>query len=282
MAAPTFARGPRPPPDGRRGPSWPGAPAAARPFLRDKAARARQQGAMFTLAIDDGLARLTLNRPERRNAIPAAQWGMLAERIDAARGARALIVTGAEGAFCAGADLADFPMTPDDAARFRLAMRGALDALRGLPIPTIALIDGACYGAGVALAMACDLRLAASDAPFAITPAKIGISYPQEDVHRLVELVGPGQAARLLFTGLSIDGAEAARIGLVELAAPLAAREAAIAAILANGAESLVALKRAVRLAAGGARTDAEQDGAFDALLDGPELARRLEARRRT
>ncbi|MBX3561727.1 MAG: enoyl-CoA hydratase/isomerase family protein [Sphingomonas sp.] len=237
---------------------------------------------MFTLAIDEGgLARLTLDRPERRNAIPASAWAVLAEHVGAARAARALVVAGAGGSFCAGADLGDFPMMLDEAACFRRAMRAALDALRDLPIPTVALIDGACYGAGVALAMACDLRLAGADAQFAITPAKIGISYPQEDVHRLAELVGPGQAARLLFTGLSIDGAEAARIGLVETVAPLAEREAAIEAILANGPESLVTLKRAIRLAGGGARTDAGQDHQFDALLGGAELARRLEARRR-
>ena len=113
-------------------------------------------------------------------------------------------------------------------------MRAALDALRDLPIPTIASIEGPCYGAGVALAMACDLRIAGRGARFAITPAKIGISYPQEDVHRLVALVGPGQAARLLFTAETIDGAEAERIGLVESTMP---REGPIvAAILANDA----------------------------------------------
>ncbi len=236
---------------------------------------------MFSFAIDDDLARLTLHRPERRNAVPASGWAVLTEHVEAARGARALVVTGAGGVFSAGADLTDFPMMLDDAARFRLAMSGALDAVRGLPIPTIALIDGACYGAGVALAMACDLRFAAPDAPFAITPAKIGISYPQEDVHRLVELVGAGQAARLLFTGLTVDGAEAARIGLVDLAAPLAERESAIEAICANGAESLMTLKRALRLAGKGVRSDPAQDHEFDALLGGAELARRLEARRR-
>ena len=135
------------------------------------------------------------------------------------RYARLLVVTGAGGTFCAGADLADFPAMQGDAvaaARFREAMRGALDALRGLVLPTLALIDGHCYGAGVALAMACDLRLASPAARFAITPAKFGISYPQEDVHRLVELVGPGQAARILFTAEPISGGEAQAIGLVD------------------------------------------------------------------
>lgn len=237
---------------------------------------------MFRLDLDDsGLARLTLDRPERRNAIPRESWLALAERIGEAESARLLVVTGAGGAFCAGADLADFPMDAEAAAAFRLAMRAALDRLRDLAIPTIARIEGACYGAGVALAMACDMRLAAPGATFAITPAKIGISYPQEDVHRLVELVGPGQAARLLFTGLSVDAHEAARIGLVEQVADAEEMTAILDAIIANGPESLVMLKRAIRLAAEGRRTDGGQDAAFDALLGGDELARWLEALRR-
>ena len=237
---------------------------------------------MFRLAREDEIARLTLDRPEARNAIPLAGWDDLADLIEEVgrSDARLLIVEGAGGAFCAGADLGDFtPMRVDEAARvrFRESMRAALDRLSELPLPTIALIRGPCYGAGVALAMACDLRIAAADARFAITPAKIGISYPQEDVHRLVELVGPGQAARLLFTAQSIDAAEAKRIGLVELD-----DEAdVISSILANDPESLSVLKRAIRLAGGGRRSDFEQDRRFDALIAGDVLARRLEALRR-
>lgn len=236
---------------------------------------------MFDLAIHDGLARLTLTRPERRNAVPAAEWDALAARIGDAEGARVLVVTGAGGAFCAGADLADFPMAPEAAARFRLAMRAALDRLLDLAIPTVATIDGACYGAGVALAMACDLRLATPASQFAITPAKIGISYPQEDVHRLVALVGPGQAARLLYTAGSVDADEALRIGLIERVAAADDMEAVVAAILAGSDPSLATLKQAIRLAAAGVRESADQDAQFDALLGGPELVRRLEARRR-
>jgi len=235
---------------------------------------------MFALEIDDDMARITLQRPERRNAIARDGWASLAAWIGEAdaSAARLLVVTGSSGAFCAGADLSDFPMALDAAAEFRLAMRTALDRLRDAAIPTIALIDGACYGAGMALAMACDLRFATPASQFAIPPAKIGISYPQEDVHRLVELVGPGQAARLLYSGQGIDAAEALRIGLVEMVAEADEGEAYLAAIRANGAESLVALKRAVRLAAAGVRQDEDQDARFDALLGGPELARRLEA----
>lgn len=235
-------------------------------------------GAMFRLTRDGAVARLLLDRPEARNAIPAAGWAELAQAIGEAGDARLLILSGAGNAFCAGADLADFPAFRDgEAARvaFREEMRAALDRLRDLPIPTIARIEGPCYGAGVALAMACDLRVAAADARFAITPAKIGISYPQEDVHRLVALVGPGQTARLLFTAAAIGAEEALRIGLVELVGDEAP---VIASILANDGASLAALKRAIAL---GRRSDAGQDSRFDALIAGDEAARRLEALRR-
>jgi enoyl-CoA hydratase/carnithine racemase len=200
----------------------------------------------------------------------------------AASDARLLVVTGAGGTFCAGADLADFPAMQGDAAaaaRFREEMRTALDTLRDLAIPTIALIEGHCYGAGVALAMACDLRLAHPRAQFAITPAKLGISYPQEDVRRLVELTGPGQAARILFSAAPLRAEEAKAIGLVD--ADLAHETALIAAILANDPASLATLKQAIRRAAAGVRSDAEMDARFDALLAGAEMKRRLEALRR-
>ena len=236
---------------------------------------------MFRLDPDGDVARLTLTRPAARNAIPLDDWQLLADLVVevAESQARLLILAGEGGAFCAGADLNDFPALARDEAmrvRFRETMRAALDRLADLVIPTIASIRGPCYGAGVALALACDLRIAAADARFAITPAKLGISYPQEDVHRLVALVGRGQAARLLFTGASIDAAEAARIGLIELAG--AEEDALVAAMLANGRESIATLKQAIRLAGEGCRSDAGQDRRFDALIGAEEMVRRLEA----
>jgi enoyl-CoA hydratase/carnithine racemase len=243
---------------------------------------------MFRLEREGDLVRLVLDRPEARGAIPASAWPILAERIaEAARPpARLLLLTGTGGAFCAGADLDDFAALRRDAGarvRFRQDMRAALDRLRDLAIPTVAAVEGPCYGAGVALAMACDLRLATASARFAITPARFGIAFPQEDVHRLVELVGAGQAARLLLTGLDVDAGEAVRIGLVELLDPLGGGGGGglVAAILANDGDSLVTLKRAIRLAAAGRRSDARQDAEFDRLLGGAALARRLEALRR-
>jgi enoyl-CoA hydratase/carnithine racemase len=240
--------------------------------------------AMFRLERNDDYARLILDRPEARNAIPAVGWSALSEQIGKIEisDVRMLVVTGAGETFCAGADLADFPTMRGDPAAiasFREDMRGALGRLRALAIPTIALIEGHCYGAGVALAMACDVRVASLTAEFAITPAKIGISYPQEDVHRLVALVGPGQAARMLFGGQMIYGEEAKHIGLVETNMP--GEKALIEAILANDPESLVALKQAIGGASAGMRSDPDADRRFDALIGGDAMARRLEALRR-
>ena len=242
---------------------------------------------MFDLRLDGPVARLRLNRPEARNAIPMRDWALLAHRCGEAirSGARALVLSGSEQAFCAGADLEDFQAftaDPKAAGGFRQLMRTGLDTVRDLPIATIAAVEGPCYGAGVALAMACDIRVAGDGARFAITPARFGISYPQEDVARLVALVGPGQASRLLLGASTIDSAEAARIGLVELAAADAgaAVEELVAAILANSGESLALLKRAIRLAAEGSNRDEGQDRAFDALFGSAGFRERLAALR--
>jgi enoyl-CoA hydratase/carnithine racemase len=243
---------------------------------------------MFDLSVDGAIARLRLSRPERRNAIPLGGWAELADRMEEAqaRGAAVLILAGIPGgAFCSGADISDFGVFAEDAearSDFRRAIRSGLDRFRD-GIPSIAMVEGACYGAGVAVAMACDIRFAGPGAQFAITPAKLGISYPQEDVHRLVSLVGAGQAARLLLGSQTIDGAEAARIGLVGqfLADGLEAEVlAAAAAIAANDAASLATLKRSIALAAEGVAHDADQDRRFDDLLGSDALAARLDVHR--
>lgn len=242
---------------------------------------------MFDLTLDGPVARLRLDRPEARNAVSVHSWALLAHRCgEAARGgARLLILSGTREAFCAGADLADFAGftgDPGSVTAFRRMMRSGLDAVRDLPIATIAAIEGPCYGAGVALAMACDIRVAGPDARFAITPAKFGISYPQEDVARLVALVGPGQASRLLLGAGTLDAAEAARIGLAELAPSDVgpAVEALAEAILANSVESVAVLKRAIRLAGEGSGRDDGQDRSFDSLFGSPDFRERLAALR--
>jgi enoyl-CoA hydratase/carnithine racemase len=242
---------------------------------------------MFHLRLDGAVARIILDRPEARNAIPADAWPEIAQLAGrgAAGGARVLIVSGSSDAFCAGADLSGFrALRTDERARsrFRLAMRAGIDGLAALPVPSIALIDGPCFGAGVALAMACDVRIAGPGASFAITPAKFGISYPQEDVFRLVGLVGPGQAARLLLSALPVGAEEAGRIGLVDIVAEDAAAEAETLAEAMSRASpaSHAALKRGIALAARGAVSDREQDTAFDALFGSEDFASRFAALR--
>lgn len=246
------------------------------------------EAAMFDLRLEGDCARLTLDRPEARNAIPADSWGALgaAAREAVAKGARLIVVAGSGSAFCAGADLGDFAaMAGDPAAAeaFRTAMREGIEALAAVSVPTVAAVHGPCFGAGVAVAMACDLRLAGPHSVFAITPAKFGIGYPQEDVHRLVARVGPGQASRLLLTALPIGAEEALRIGLADIfAADLEAElERTAAAILAGSGESHSALKRAVALAGAGVARDEGRDRAFDALLGSAEFRRRLAERGR-
>jgi len=239
---------------------------------------------MIGLGIEGEVARLTLSRPDVRNAVPLAGWDSIAGAVREAveRGVRLLVLAGAGDVFCAGADLGEFASFAGDesaVAAFRAAMRRAFGALRDAPVPAIALIEGPCYGAGVALAMACDIRLAGPAARFAITPARMGISYPQEDVARLVALVGPGQASRLLFGGAAIDAAEANRIGLVD--GDSDGFDDLVAAMLANDRSSLATLKRGIGLAVGGAESDPDQDRAFDRMLADPALAARLEGRRR-
>ena len=243
---------------------------------------------MFDLSLDGAVARLVLDRPEARNAVPKQQWARLAQTFEeaAAGGARVLILSGRGPAFCAGADLGDFPSMhgrPEAAAAFREAMADAFERIAALPMPTLAAIDGPCFGAGVALAMACDLRFAGPAARFAITPAKFGISYPQGDISRLVALVGPGQASRLLLGACPSGAREAERIGLVDIFAAGGAEAAAAAfaeAVLSNSDQSLRVLKRGIALATRGIAHDPEQDRSFDALLASDALADRLQALR--
>ena len=231
---------------------------------------------MIDWTLDDGIAQLALDRAAARNAIPVAAWGDLAAALHdiCESDARVLIVRSAvPGIFSAGADIGDFAaLRKDRAARvhFREAMRAGIDSLAALSIPTIAAVDGGCYGAAVALALACDMRIAGADARFATTPAKLGIGYPGEDVARLIAQVGRGQASRMLFAAEPIDAAEAGRIGLVEIIAPDAdqAARALAAAIAAHSPGAVAMLKRTLA-----DPRDPAHAAAFDAAFGGEAFA---------
>ncbi|WP_454883210.1 enoyl-CoA hydratase/isomerase family protein [Sphingomonas oryzagri] len=178
---------------------------------------------MFTLTMEGAVARITIDRGEKRNAVPIGSWLGLENAIREANcsDARLVVIESSDPeSFCAGSDLSELDRLIDDVglrARFRGAMASAFLRIHETNKPTVAVIRGGCFGTGVSLATACDIRVAHPDASFAITPARFGISYPQADLDRLVALVGPGQAARLVYSCEAISGNEANRIGLVEV-----------------------------------------------------------------
>lgn len=180
------------------------------------------------LEIAAPVAEIIIDAPARRNAFNIEMWaalpGLVAE-AEASPEARVIILHGGEtGHFAAGADISEFETIYADresAAKSRDTISDALDRLATCRKPVIAAIEGACVGGGVSLALACDIQIAAEDARFGVTPAKLGLVYPPGDTRRLLAAVGPAQARDILFTGAIFDAGRALRIGLVaELCAP--------------------------------------------------------------
>lgn len=156
---------------------------------------------------------LTIDRPDRRNAVDLATIGAIAEAVDEARrdGTRVVVVAGAGGYFCSGADLGG---VEDD--EFTGALRRALDALRSPELVTVAAVDGVALGAGTQLAVSCDLRVATPGARFGVPAAKLGLAVDHETVRRLAQLAGDGTARSMLLAAEVIDGERAHAIGFVQ------------------------------------------------------------------
>jgi enoyl-CoA hydratase/carnithine racemase len=176
----------------------------------------------LTVSGEDHVARLTIDRPDKRNAMTAGMWaalpGVLAALADDPA-VRVLVVTGAGPSFCAGADISDLlggPNPDDPMADVRRDNLAAQAALRQFPKPTVAMIRGHCIGGGVEIAASCDLRFADPTAVFGVTPAKVGIVYTPSSTKALIDLVGPSMTKYLLFSGELIDTATALRAGLVD------------------------------------------------------------------
>lgn len=164
-------------------------------------------------SLDGGVARITIDRPERRNALNLAAVEELDTAVTAVLedGARVIVLTGAAGHFCAGADLKEL-----EDLSFTRRLRVMLDRLADAPVATIAAISGACMGLGMQLALACDVRIAAGDASFAVPVAKLGLMVDHWTLQRLADAVGPGTARLMVLCAevLSID--DALRTGLVQ------------------------------------------------------------------
>ncbi|MFV0257106.1 MAG: enoyl-CoA hydratase [Acidimicrobiales bacterium] len=156
---------------------------------------------------------ITLDRAERRNALDIDHCLGLAEAVTAGveAGDRALVITGSGSSFCAGADFGG--VTGDG---FGAALHTMLRTIVEAPIPIVAAVNGHAIGAGVQLAIACDLRVGGPDARFAVPTARLGLAVDPWTIGRLIGLTGNGPARHLLMSCRTIDGATAARIGLVD------------------------------------------------------------------
>ena len=169
-----------------------------------------------------GVATVTLDRPARRNAVSLAMWRALDRSFTAFADdprIRVVVLTGAGGHFCAGADITEFAEVRtgvEDGTAYEHAVDRCTEAIMALPKPTIAAISGFCVGGGCGLAMACDFRVADPTARFAIPAARLGIVYGPIDCRNLISLVGLARAKEILFTGRRIEAAEALAIGLVD------------------------------------------------------------------
>ena len=201
-----------------------------------------------------GVARLTLNRPERRNALDGDLIGALLARlaaIDEDPEIRVLVLTGAGKAFCSGADIdwmrARLVDTPEANRAHAQRLADLMRRLNGLSKPTIARIAGPAYGGGVGLITCCDIAIAADSAVFALSEARLGLA-PAVIAPYVTAAVGQRQARRLFLTAARIDAHEAQRLGLVHRVVPTEkvdeAVEAEVECLLAGGPEALAHCKR--------------------------------------
>ena len=239
--------------------------------------------------------RITLDRPEARNAVTEEMLANLAAALgDAAADpeARVVLLAGEGGHFCAGADLAEVGRAPGADGFGYGVLEGVLASLADHPLPVVARVEGAALGAGCQLLVACDLAVAAEDARIGVPSARLGIVIPFESIERLVLAVGPRRAADLLITGREVSGREAAVWGLATEAVPpdrVAGRAEEVAELVASSAPlSVRGSKRAIAAVLRKLSIDRETEGyrlaevdlmAADALAS-EDLAEGLRARK--
>jgi enoyl-CoA hydratase/carnithine racemase len=237
---------------------------------------------------EGGVATVTLNRPDKHNAINLAMWqafGRLMPALAADDDVDVVLFRGpAGGPFSAGADISEFTTlrrTPDDAERYGEAVTSGERAIIEFPKPTVAMVEGFAIGGGSQVALACDLRLCSPDARFGITPAKLGIVYALPSTARLVDVVGPAWASYILMTGELVDAATAQRVGLVhEVREDLEARTAELLAVLASRARVSVLGAKALigKVTAGQREEDDEVHRHYHDSLHSPEYAEGVDA----
>ena len=198
---------------------------------------------------------ITLNRPERRNSLNAEMWAAippLMKTLDDHADVRVIVIRGAGSqAFASGADITEFDQARSDAAaaaRYEHLNGQAFAAIRGAAKPVLARIQGFCIGGGLAIALACDLRVADRSAVFALPPARLGLAYPLDGLRDLVAAIGLSAAKEMIFTARRLPADDALRIGLIDrVTADIDAETDALCAEIAQGAPlSITHAKRAL------------------------------------
>jgi len=206
----------------------------------------------------EAVARLTIDNPERRNALDHEILDGLAEALPLLnRGieTRCVLITGAAPLFSAGYDIATFPeetFERDAEALVAHPFHGAMEAIAKHPWPTLAAINGHCLGGGLELAITCDLRISAASAKLGMPPAKLGLIYGHTGLRRFLDTIGLARTKELFMTGRNYDAARAEQIGLVnEVIADEAFEAGAVAlaaGIAANAPLSVRGNKQAIDL----------------------------------
>ena len=174
------------------------------------------------VSISGPVATIVFDQKGRRNALRLKTWLALPRLIAEAEqrpDVELLVLRGAHGVFGSGNDIVEFGAVrgdPGAAKTFGAAMAKAMQAVEAASKPVLVAIEGVCYGASVALALAGDLRVAATNATFAVTPAKLGVIYLRSDLHRLVAAVGTGPSKLLIYSAEPVSAARAQQIGLVD------------------------------------------------------------------
>jgi len=203
-----------------------------------------------------GVATITLHNPARMNALTAAMWAALPERVAKAAtdpSVRVIVFRGAgERAFSAGADISEFETARAGTAAdaYDALNHAAFEAVANCPKPTIAMIHGFCMGGGLGIALACDLRIADTAAQFALPPAKLGLGYNARWITPILRAISSADAKLLLFSARRIQASRALAMGLVAEVVPTDDLETATAAlateIAANAPLTIRAAKAAV------------------------------------
>lgn len=176
---------------------------------------------MITTEVENHVATILIDRPEKKNALTQELWKELTRRVDEVTisgDVRLLILKGAGDNFCAGADIGEFDTVRANtktALEYEAANAATFAAIRNCPVPTIAAIKGSCFGGGFGIAAACDLRIAETGARFCVPPAKLGLAYPVEAMADIVHAVGPQRAKLMAYSAMVIDADTAKEFGFL-------------------------------------------------------------------